>query len=1455
MLGLLTLALLVLGAVFALAQTEFGRRQIAAVIERQLSGPEARAEVRGLEGLVPVDVRLERLALADPEGVWLEVRDARLAWSPGALLRGRLHVDELSAARVDVHRLPADTAPAPDEPDDDEPFRLPELPETLPPVAVDRLAIERIGLGEPVLGQAAAFTLEGRVAAAADGSSALASLDLRRVDEATGRAELDAVLALGRAPELTLTLEAEETGGLLADVTGRPEAGAFRLNLRGSGPVERWTGHLVAEAEGLARLDTDVALSLDAEPSVALAGRLTPRGTLVPPDLAPLLGESLGLAVTVTQTAEQRLAIDGLRLTTDVAQLEGRARIDLEAQRVAANATARIDDLAPLGDVAQASLAGSLALEVDAEGALTQPAVGIELRVTDLAADPVAAARVTAALRLDPLAPEARRFSGLRVTGGGAVEGLALTGGPALPEDGLRWELAATVPAGDGPIAVDRLAVTSGDLLDLVATATVDPAGPAGGARVRLVAGDLAPLAALADQAIAGAAELTADIAVEDDGRLIRATLGGRLSGLDGLPPGAAQLLGSEVTLAAEADVRPAGRATVTGIEVDGAAARLRGDVALELVDGRSIDGELALALPALGALEPVVGRPLRGEAVIAANLAGTLAAPEVRLDVTGGDIAFAGQGVDALTARVTALGLPDLPRGDLSLTLEREGQRLTAAGAYRLEGQTLALPGLRLSAPATTLGGDLAVRLDGPLVEGRLSGTSRELAALGALLGGEPGIAGRLSLTADLAAVDGRQDVALTANAADLTGGFGRIAALDLRARVRDALSGRPGIDATAGLTRFRSGDAFVRAASLRAAGDPTALDLTASAAGEQAVPFDLGAAARIALAGDTTTVRLNRLDGRVAWRPVALQRPATLTLTGDGAAVLRDLELRIATGRLRADGSYGPDEVRLRASLLDLPLEAAAPLGAPRLTGTATAELDVAGPLSAPGGTLTATATGVRLADPAFEAVPAATVRLDAALEGRRLDAGLRAERLTDRPITARLSAPLILSLEPFAFEVPEDGAINGGLNLEAQLARLEGYIGLGGQEVAGLLRAALTLGGTVGNPSVAGDVTVTDGSYANGTTGTVLRDITLRATGSERRIVVRELTATDGGRGRVGGDGALVLDAARAFPFEVQVRVDRAALVRRDFAQATLTGEIDLTGDLREAVVAGALTVNQAEVGLPGNGVGGGPDVAALDVVEIGPGGAPAAPPPAAEEAEPPLVVALNVAIDIPGRAFVRGRGLDSEWQGRLVIQGTADDPAIVGTLSIRRGELSFLDRTFTLREGQIEFTGASPPVPTVDLTAVAEAGGFTAVVRVTGPASNPQVELTSEPPLPQDEILSRLLFNRPAGGISAAQAVQLAAAVNQLRGGGPGLLGGLRRALGVDVLDIGGDAETGPTVRAGRYLSDDVFVEVERGAQEGTGRATVEVEILPSVTLEAEVTEDARTGVGVQWRYDY
>ena len=215
-------------------------------------------------------------------------------------------------------------------------------------------------------------------------------------------------------------------------------------------------------------------------------------------------------------------------------------------------------------------------------------------------------------------------------------------------------------------------------------------------------------------------------------------------------------------------------------------------------------------------------------------------------------------------------------------------------------------------------------------------------------------------------------------------------------------------------------------------------------------------------------------------------------------------------------------------------------------------------------------------------------------------------------------------------------------------------------------------------------------------------------------------------------------------------------------------------------------------------------------------------------------------------------------------KVVVTGTSNAPSIGGGLNVVRGSLNLLGKDFVIRRGTIRFPTGSFDEPWVDLMAENAANGITAQATLTGSLAAPQLALTSTPELPQDEILSRVLFGTDAGHLTASQGLQLAFAARAMASGGPAMLDRLRSTLGLDRLDIGSGGDIGtansanastPTVSGGKYVAPGVFVGAEQGTSVQSSRAKVEVDLLPHVTGYSSMGVDGSNRVGLDWRLDY
>ena len=147
-------------------------------------------------------------------------------------------------------------------------------------------------------------------------------------------------------------------------------------------------------------------------------------------------------------------------------------------------------------------------------------------------------------------------------------------------------------------------------------------------------------------------------------------------------------------------------------------------------------------------------------------------------------------------------------------------------------------------------------------------------------------------------------------------------------------------------------------------------------------------------------------------------------------------------------------------------------------------------------------------------------------------------------------------------------------------------------------------------------------------------------------------------------------------------------------------------------------------------------------------------------------------------------------------------------------------------------------------------------MTAIIDIGGTAEHPQITFTSTPTLPQDEVLSRLLFGASVTSLTPSQALQLAAALNSLRspgGGSGGPLGKLRSSTGLDRLRVlGADKSTGQgtSLAAGKYISNNIYVEVITDAK---GFTQTQLTIALSKALSLLSQAGGVTGPAVQLKY--
>ena len=120
------------------------------------------------------------------------------------------------------------------------------------------------------------------------------------------------------------------------------------------------------------------------------------------------------------------------------------------------------------------------------------------------------------------------------------------------------------------------------------------------------------------------------------------------------------------------------------------------------------------------------------------------------------------------------------------------------------------------------------------------------------------------------------------------------------------------------------------------------------------------------------------------------------------------------------------------------------------------------------------------------------------------------------------------------------------------------------------------------------------------------------------------------------------------------------------------------------------------------------------------------------------------------------------------------------------------------------------------------------------------------------------MSHLLFGKQSGQLNAAEAVQLAAALSELSGSGGNVLDVTRGALGIDVLrveTVGDRDDEQPGLSAGKYVTDEVFIDLKQGLEGDSGGVGIEIEVTPNISIESDIGQTGEGEVGIKFKWDY
>jgi len=334
-----------------------------------------------------------------------------------------------------------------------------------------------------------------------------------------------------------------------------------------------------------------------------------------------------------------------------------------------------------------------------------------------------------------------------------------------------------------------------------------------------------------------------------------------------------------------------------------------------------------------------------------------------------------------------------------------------------------------------------------------------------------------------------------------------------------------------------------------------------------------------------------------------------------------------------------------------------------------------------------------------------------------------------IRDEEISARVNLPR-LDLARFASLVPQAHRISG--------------------VVTGNIEAA----GKLGKPVVKGRLDLTNG-------GLHLKDeriAPLTGIGAAvdlvpERITLRELRTTMAG-GTLRGGGTLSITGGKPGALDFRLTANHLPLLRNDSMIVRANADLRLAGEFGRASLTGSVGVVDSlfyrdiellPIGSPFIA----PSAAALPKID-------APRNPASALPEPFASWALNVTVRTENDFLIRGNLAAGKITGRVRLGGTLGNPAPDGEVKLSNLEAALPFSTIHVRSGTLRFTPETGFDPVLEIRGTSEPRPYRVYAYVHGRASNPQLLLTSSPPLPENEIMTLLATGTTTSGLEDSQA---------------------------------------------------------------------------------------------------
>ena len=786
----------------------------------------------------------------------------------------------------------------------------------------------------------------------------------------------------------------------------------------------------------------------------------------------------------------------------------------------------------------------------------------------------------------------------------------------------------------------------------------------------------------------------------------------------------------------------------------------------------------------------------------------GSLEAPELKASGQIKTATLKERGLNDFDFTLSPIGDLESAQASFKINTQYQDHPAELTGILGYTSNLIEIRSFKATAPEVEISGEASLPLDTALPTGELHISARDLSYYQNLL--QMDIAG--ALDTDISFSPRAESLSADISARLKSGRFNKLSVASIEAKAGFPDIRRPWPDAIdAKITKFSATDdmRLDNATIVLSQKENDTYGLSLSGAGSAPMPVSFKGSADISgLTGALPSIKDIDLTTRLNKSSVSLK----------GEASAETINIKLSTKEFSA---------------FDLPVSLPETAKNIRLSGDIAVTGNPAAPITAAKFTARGFDTGK---------YKGLQVSAEASHQADRAAVSLKGTGTGIRNLQADIHFPLSFSLSPFVFDFTSTKNLEGSFATEVQLDAIAALFLPATQSLAGALNADGKIAGTFAAPDINANIALRDGRFRDEGQGIELAHMSASATLRNSALSLHSFTATDNESGNMNARGTVSLGSASTGSIDLSMK--NFHLPKSQMADGHIDADLSLESVASGFSVKGNVDIADMNITIPESFSSTIPE---LNIIKK------------QKEKSRSLSTELAIKVDAPNQVFVRGWGLDAEFGGSLDITGDLSAPQFNGTLSSKRGRFEEFGKRFTLAHADLRFQGDIPPSPYLDVEATVPSGDITASVLLSGPVTKPAISFSSSPALPQDEVLSRILFNKDSSQITPFQAIQLAQMIQRFagkgRGGGFDPLGKLRAATGLDDISVDTDASGQTNVGVGKYLTDKVYLEVEKGKAANSGNASIQIEVTPQINIQSKIGQDSQTGGGIFWKRDY